>query len=38
MREGKGGIDWWRYQQNILIPKLLPFAKECIKERKNTVI
>ena len=22
----KGGIDWWRYQQNILLPKLLPFA------------
>jgi transposase len=38
VREGKGGIDWWRYQQHILIPKLLPFAKECIKERKNTVI
>lgn len=28
-RGGKGGIDWWRYQKIILIPKLIPFAKEC---------
>ncbi|RKK06469.1 hypothetical protein BFJ65_g18666 [Fusarium oxysporum f. sp. cepae] len=39
MREGKkGGIDWWRYRQKILIPKLLPFAKECEKERPNTLV
>jgi hypothetical protein len=39
VREGKkGGIDWWRYQQTILVPKLLPFAKECMKERPNTVV
>ena len=26
---GKGnGIDWYRYQKEILIPKLIPFAKE----------
>ncbi|KAI7762256.1 hypothetical protein LZL87_006651 [Fusarium oxysporum] len=39
MREGKkGGIDWWRYRMKILIPKLLPFAKECEKERPNTLV
>ncbi|KAH7471808.1 hypothetical protein FOMA001_g12984 [Fusarium oxysporum f. sp. matthiolae] len=38
VREGKGGIDWWRYQQTILVPKLLPFAVECMKERTNTVV
>ncbi|KAL5610520.1 hypothetical protein FOBRF1_006637 [Fusarium oxysporum] len=38
LREGKkGGIDWWRYQQKILCPKLLPFALECMKERPDTV-
>lgn len=25
----KGGIDWWRYQLEILLPKLIPFAIEC---------
>ncbi|RYC54361.1 hypothetical protein CHU98_g11851 [Xylaria longipes] len=25
---GKGnGIDWWRYQQEVLVPKMIPFAK-----------
>ncbi|KAK2926784.1 Ribonuclease H superfamily [Fusarium oxysporum f. sp. vasinfectum] len=38
VREGKGGIDWWRYQQTILVPKLLPFAVECMKKRTNTVV
>ncbi|KAK4096027.1 hypothetical protein N658DRAFT_528039, partial [Parathielavia hyrcaniae] len=28
-RDGKGEINWYRYQNTILIPKLLPFAKEC---------
>lgn len=29
LSRGKGsGIDWWRYQQQIIIPKLIPFAKE----------
>ncbi|KAJ0127189.1 Uncharacterized protein HZ326_29705, partial [Fusarium oxysporum f. sp. albedinis] len=35
--EGKG-IDWWRYQQVILLPKLLPFAKACEEERPGTVV
>ena len=30
-RTGRGGIDWWAYQQQVLIPKLIPFAKECTK-------
>lgn len=29
--KGKGRIDWYRYQKEILIPKLMPFARECIK-------
>jgi hypothetical protein len=28
VRRKGGGIDWYRYQQEILIPKLLPFARE----------
>jgi len=28
-RGGGKGIDWWRYQKVILLPKLLPFAKKC---------
>jgi hypothetical protein len=27
--EGKKGINWWRHQKHVLLPKLLPFAKEC---------
>lgn len=38
VRDGKGGIDWWRYQRFILLPKLLPFAKECMVDRPNTVV
>ena len=38
VRDGKGGIDWYRYQKNILIPKLLPFATQCMKDRPNTVV
>ena len=32
----KGGIDWYRYQKTILIPKLLPFAKEYMEDRPDT--
>ena len=36
-REGqKGVIDWYRYQKKILIPKLLPFAKECMCDEAAT--
>ena len=27
VRESKGGIDWYRYQTKIIVPKLIPFAK-----------
>ena len=37
-RKGKGGIDWYRYQKTVLLPKLLPFAKDCIKDRPDTVV
>lgn len=37
-REGKGGIDWYRYQTKILLPKLFPFAKECEKARPGTIV
>ena len=29
LKEGKGGINWYRYQKVILEPLLLLFAKEC---------
>jgi len=32
------GIDWYRYWKVILLPKLLPFAKECEIERPNTIV
>jgi hypothetical protein len=38
LKEGKGGINWYRYQEVILKPLLLPFAKECLCERPNTVV
>ena len=34
-RTGKGGIDWWRYQQKILIPLLIPFVQECNKKQRE---
>lgn len=28
LSRGRGkGIDWWRYQQEVLIPKMIPFAR-----------
>ncbi len=32
VRDGKGGIDWYRYQNEVLRPKLLPFAIDCKKK------
>jgi Transposase len=38
-RESKaGGIDWYRYWKLILLPKLIPFAKECQQDRPDTLI
>jgi hypothetical protein len=36
--KAKGGIDWYRYNTTILVPKLLPFAQACIVDRPNTVV
>jgi hypothetical protein len=38
LKEGKGGINWYQYQEVILKPLLLPFAKECLKKRRGTVV
>jgi hypothetical protein len=38
VKNGRGGINWYRYQKEILIPKLLPFAKECQKDRPETIV
>jgi hypothetical protein len=38
LKEGKGGINWYRYQKKILEALFLPFAKECQKERPGTVV
>jgi transposase len=37
-KKGRGGIDWYRYQKEILIPKLIPFAQRCMVNRPNTVV
>ncbi|KAH7558222.1 Transposase [Bipolaris maydis] len=38
VRTSGGGIDWWRYQTCVLILKLIPFAKECLQDRPQTVV
>jgi hypothetical protein len=39
VRKSKGGgIDWYRYQEVILKPLLLPFAKECMVDRLDTLV
>ena len=35
-KDGQGGIDWYRYQEKILKPLLLPFAKK-LKEKLGWV-
>lgn len=37
-RDARGGIDWYRYQKEVLVPKLIPFAKECMIQRPNTIV
>ena len=29
VKDGKGGINWYRHQDEVLKPHLFPFAKEC---------
>ncbi len=38
VRDGQGGVDWYRYQQEVLIPKHIPFALECKQDRPETII
>jgi hypothetical protein len=38
LNEGKGGINWYRYQEVILKPLLLPFAKKCLEKRPSTLV
>jgi transposase len=39
LKRGSGsGIDWYRYQSTILLPKLIPFAKECMVTRPGTIV
>jgi hypothetical protein len=38
VKEGRGGINWYNYQEKILKPLLLPFAKECLKSRPDTIV
>ncbi len=33
IRKGNGGIDWYRYNKEIVRGKLIPFARECLKDR-----
>ena len=35
---GKGGINWYRYQKKILEALLLPFTKKCLEKRPGTVV
>ena len=38
MRGSGKGVDWWRYQQTVLLPLMFPFAKECLKKRPGTIV
>ena len=39
LQRGKGsGIDWYRYQKVILVPKLFPFVRQCLEDRPDTVV
>lgn len=35
--KAKGGIDWYRYNTTILVPKLYPFRQACMADRANTL-
>ena len=38
MKEGRGGINWYRYQEKVLKPLLLPFARKCKEIRPGIVM
>jgi transposase len=37
-RKDGAGVDWYRYQTQILIPKLIPFAKQCKESMPDTIV
>lgn len=37
-RSKKGGIDWYRYQKDIILPKIIPFAKELEKSGLGVLV
>jgi transposase len=38
VRGGNGGIDWWRYCSQVVVPKLIPFWKECEKSLPGMLV
>jgi len=36
--KGHGGVDWYRYQKFVLVPKMIPFAQECTARRPGTLV
>jgi transposase len=38
VRRGKGGVDWYRYQTEVLRPLLFPFAKKRLAVDPETVV
>ena len=38
LNDGKGGINWYRHQDEVLKPLLFLFAKECQRDRLGTVV
>lgn len=38
VRNGKGGIDLYRYMDKIVRPLLIPFARECMEDIPDTIV
>ena len=38
VRDGKGGIDWWRHREDVLKPHLIPFALQRLAKRPDTIL
>ena len=38
VRRSGSGVDWYRYQKDILRPKLIPYALKCHRTRPNTFV
>jgi len=38
LKDRKGGINWFRYQEEVLLPLLFLFAKEYQRDRPNTLV